>query len=159
MARKTRVATINSRELFQYGAVRPVTLCAGSSADFSKAIDLSNLVPQLDNTASGIVENQKDALVQRKELAQKTKDFRKLDDTEKLSEWKLLLKGILTISFPDEASPLNSLSKLCRPTYKPWQDDFECVPPTVLLCLRSPRSLPAIGSIHRLAPSVRRHRA
>jgi hypothetical protein len=31
--------------------------------------------------------------VQRKDLAQKTKDFRKLDDTSKLGEIKGLLKG------------------------------------------------------------------
>jgi homeobox protein cut-like len=55
-------------------------------------IDLSSLIPQLDSTATEIVTNQRDALVERKELAQKTKDFRKLDDTAKLSEFKSLLK-------------------------------------------------------------------
>ena len=55
-------------------------------------IDLSKLVPELDNTASDIVSHQRDALVQRKDLAQKTKDFRKLDDTAKLGEFKGLLK-------------------------------------------------------------------
>ena len=54
---------------------------------------MSTLVPELDKTASDIIENQKDSLVQRKELAQKTKDFRKLDDTAKLVEFKTLLKG------------------------------------------------------------------
>jgi homeobox protein cut-like len=39
------------------------------------------------------VNNQKDALVERKEVAQKTKDFRKLDDTAKLTEIKPLLKS------------------------------------------------------------------
>jgi hypothetical protein len=34
--------------------------------------------------------------VQRKELAQKTKDFRKLDDASKLSDIKGLLKGMLS---------------------------------------------------------------
>jgi homeobox protein cut-like len=56
-------------------------------------INLSSLVPQLDSTATEIVTNQRDALVERKELAQKTKDFRKLDDSAKLSEFKSLLKG------------------------------------------------------------------
>jgi hypothetical protein len=56
-------------------------------------INLSSLVPQLDSTATEIVTNQRDALVERKELAQKTKDFRKLDDDAKLSEFKSLLKG------------------------------------------------------------------
>jgi len=36
---------------------------------------------------------QRDALVERKELAQKTKEFRKLDDGGKLMEIKGLLKG------------------------------------------------------------------
>lgn len=48
----------------------------------------------MDSTASEIVTNQRDALVQRKDLAQKTKDFRKLDDPSKLTEYKGLLKGI-----------------------------------------------------------------
>ena len=55
-------------------------------------IDLTRLVPELDNTASEIVSQQRDALLSRKDLAQKTKDFRKLDDTAKLGEFKGLLK-------------------------------------------------------------------
>lgn len=50
-------------------------------------------MPELDNTASDIVVHQRDALVSRKDLAQKTKDFRKLDDASKLTEFKGLLKG------------------------------------------------------------------
>ena len=57
-----------------------------------KDIDLSHLVQQLDSTAADIVANQRDSLVQRKDLAQKTKDFRKLEDSEKLTEYKGLLK-------------------------------------------------------------------
>ncbi len=56
-------------------------------------IDLTRLVPGLDNTASEIVSQQRDALLSRKDLAQKTKDFRKLDDEAKLGEFKGLLKG------------------------------------------------------------------
>jgi homeobox protein cut-like len=52
----------------------------------------------LDSTASEIVAHQRDALVQRKDLAQKTKDFRKLDDASKLVEYKSLLKGLFTAS-------------------------------------------------------------
>jgi homeobox protein cut-like len=51
-------------------------------------------MPQLDSTASEIVAQQKDALLERKELAQKTKDFRKLEDPVKLTEYKSLLKCI-----------------------------------------------------------------
>ena len=50
-------------------------------------------MPELDSTATDIVSHQKDALVSRKDLAQKTKDFRKLDDAAKLVEFKSLLKG------------------------------------------------------------------
>ncbi len=49
-------------------------------------------MPQLDATASEVVAQQKDALVERKELAQKTKEFRKLEDATKLVEYKSLLK-------------------------------------------------------------------
>lgn len=51
------------------------------------------MIPTLDNTASEIVQYQRDSTVQRKDLAQKTKDFRKLDDPAKLVEIKALLKG------------------------------------------------------------------
>ncbi|KAL2875500.1 hypothetical protein SGCOL_009269 [Colletotrichum sp. CLE4] len=61
-----------------------------------RTIDYTNLVANLDNTASEIVTYQRDSTVQRKELAQKTKDFRKLDDTTKLGEIKGLLKAYQT---------------------------------------------------------------
>ena len=56
-------------------------------------IDLTKLVPELDATATDIISHQKDSLVSRKDLAQKTKDFRKLEDLAKLNEIKSLLKG------------------------------------------------------------------
>lgn len=56
-------------------------------------LDFTTLVSNLDNTASEIVAFQRDSTVQRKDLAQKTKDFRKLDDASKLAEIKGLLKG------------------------------------------------------------------
>ncbi|KMP07375.1 CASP protein [Coccidioides immitis RMSCC 3703] len=58
-----------------------------------RSIDLANLVSKLDTTASDIVAHQRDSLVQRKDLAQKTKDFRRLDDASKLAEYKGLLKS------------------------------------------------------------------
>ncbi|ESZ97624.1 hypothetical protein SBOR_2025 [Sclerotinia borealis F-4128] len=61
-----------------------------------RTIDLTSMIPSLDNTASEIVQYQRDSTVQRKELAQKTKDFRKLDDPSKLSEIKGLLKAYQT---------------------------------------------------------------
>jgi homeobox protein cut-like len=62
----------------------------------SPAIDLTSLIPNLDNAASDLVAHQRDALVQRKDLAQKTKDFRKLDDADKLVDVKALLKSYQT---------------------------------------------------------------
>ncbi|KAI4194329.1 MAG: hypothetical protein LQ348_002666 [Seirophora lacunosa] len=59
-------------------------------------INLTKLVPELDTTASHIVTHQRDALLSRKDLAQKTKDFRKLDDAAKLAEFKSLLKSYQT---------------------------------------------------------------
>ncbi|CBX99685.1 similar to Golgi membrane protein (Coy1) [Plenodomus lingam JN3] len=56
-------------------------------------IDLTTLIPQLDTVASDIVAHQRDTLTQRKDLAQKTKDFRKLDDASKLNDFKGLLKS------------------------------------------------------------------
>ncbi|KAJ1329194.1 CASP C terminal [Microdochium nivale] len=61
-----------------------------------RTIDLTNLILTLDNTASDIVSYQRDSTVQRKDLAQKTKDFRKLDDAAKLTEFKGLLKAYQT---------------------------------------------------------------
>jgi homeobox protein cut-like len=57
------------------------------------ALDFTGMVSNLDNTAAEIVSYQRDSTVQRKDLAQKTKDFRKLDDPSKLNEIKSLLKG------------------------------------------------------------------
>lgn len=56
-------------------------------------IDLTKLVPELDATATDIVAQQRDSLLSRKDLAQKTKDFRKLEDAAKLGEFKGLLKA------------------------------------------------------------------
>ncbi|OQE89780.1 hypothetical protein PENNAL_c0013G00013 [Penicillium nalgiovense] len=58
-----------------------------------RGIDLTNTIAKLDTTATDLVEHQRDALVQRKELAQKTKDYKKLDDESKLTEYKSLLKS------------------------------------------------------------------
>lgn len=52
----------------------------------------------MDTVASDIVAHQRDTLTQRKDLAQKTKDFRKLDDASKLSDIKGLLKCASTLA-------------------------------------------------------------
>ncbi|KPI38846.1 Protein CASP [Cyphellophora attinorum] len=61
-----------------------------------RGVDLTGLIPQLDATATEIVNNQKDALVERKEVASRTKEFRKLEDAAKLGEIKSLLKSYQT---------------------------------------------------------------
>ncbi|KAK5128763.1 hypothetical protein LTR85_000096 [Meristemomyces frigidus] len=58
-----------------------------------RTLGLTKLVSSLDVAASELVAHQKDSLVQRKDLAQKTKDFRKLEDAAKLAEVKDLLKA------------------------------------------------------------------
>jgi homeobox protein cut-like len=58
-----------------------------------RTLDLSNLVSNLDVAASELVSHQRDSLLKRKDLAQKTKDFKKLDDAAKLLDFKDLLKS------------------------------------------------------------------
>lgn len=71
------------------------------------------MIPNLDNTASEIVQYQRDSTVQRKDLAQKTKDFRKLDDAAKLGEVKGLLKG-RTVGVITREMPLTIQSQLIK---------------------------------------------
>lgn len=88
--------SINSKRPFLHGEVSIAVSRQIVGAHVLTAlldIDLGQLVQELDSTASAIVTNQRDSLVLRKELAQKTKDYKKLDDTGKLSETKGLLKG------------------------------------------------------------------
>lgn len=66
---------------------------ARPSLTWEADVDLTTLTASLDTTASEIVAYQRDSTVQRKDLAQKTKQFRKLEDASKLAEIKSLLKG------------------------------------------------------------------
>jgi hypothetical protein len=63
------------------------------AADSALDVDLGGLIPTLDNVASELASQQRDSLTQRKELAEKTKAFRRMDDAGKLAEVKGLLKG------------------------------------------------------------------
>ncbi|PHH50799.1 Protein CASP [Ceratocystis fimbriata CBS 114723] len=78
------------------GADNPQTNKFQEAISAWRAVDLNTLVTGLDTTASDIVTYQRDSTIQRKELAQKTKDFRKSDDATKLSEIKGLLKAYQT---------------------------------------------------------------
>ena len=92
-------------------SVPPIPICYRHRLSFdSLDIDLTKLVPELDNTASDIVSHQRDVLIQRKDLAQKTKDFRKLDDAAKLGEFKGLLKGRLGL--PLRCSVFNTNTRI-----------------------------------------------
>ncbi|KAG7665393.1 uncharacterized protein J8A68_001081 [[Candida] subhashii] len=55
-------------------------------------IDLPSLQKKLDEQGLQLKEEQKSSLLSRKTLAAKTKEFRKLDDSEKLEQVKSLLK-------------------------------------------------------------------
>ncbi|KZT72124.1 hypothetical protein DAEQUDRAFT_723291 [Daedalea quercina L-15889] len=61
-----------------------------------KDINLSDLQKTLDAQGIELVENQKESVVGRKALADRTKDFKKIPDEEKLSEFKGLLKAYQT---------------------------------------------------------------
>lgn len=70
-------------------------------------INLPELQKSLDQEAIDIKENQKQLLLTRKELATKTKSFRKLEDSEKLEEIKPLLKA-----YQNEIDHLTKKSKV-----------------------------------------------
>ncbi|KAK6432788.1 hypothetical protein LTR95_011040 [Oleoguttula sp. CCFEE 5521] len=57
-----------------------------------RTLSLQTLLPTLDTAAQSLQTHQRTALLQRKDLAQRTKDFRKLPDESKLTEFKDLLK-------------------------------------------------------------------
>jgi len=88
-----KMGTISSKRLYRPGEVGASYVHPGHLLTSYTDIDLTSMIPNLDNTASEIVQYQRDSTVQRKDLAQKTKDFRKLDDSAKLGEIKGLLKG------------------------------------------------------------------
>ena len=55
-------------------------------------IDLPSLQKKLDEQGIELKEDQKASLLSRKNLASKTKEFKKLEDSEKLNQFKSLLK-------------------------------------------------------------------
>ncbi|KAI0823762.1 CASP C terminal-domain-containing protein [Trametes gibbosa] len=61
-----------------------------------KDINLAELQKTLDGQGIELVENQKESVVGRKALADRTKEFRKIPDDEKLSAFKTLLKAYQT---------------------------------------------------------------
>ncbi|KAF9049982.1 CASP C terminal-domain-containing protein [Panaeolus papilionaceus] len=61
-----------------------------------KDINLSELQKTLDKQGVELVDNQKESVVGRKALAEKTKDFKKIPDEEKINSFKGLLKAYQT---------------------------------------------------------------
>lgn len=117
-----------------------------------RSIDLTNLIPKLDATASELANQQKDSLVERKELAQKTKDFRKLDGEAKITEVKALLKCIHNIPRLRLHAVLTyscSISNIHRPRFEPLQVYLLSIPASVLSSVRSTRSIPTARGLRR----------
>ncbi|KZT52259.1 hypothetical protein CALCODRAFT_94114 [Calocera cornea HHB12733] len=77
-----------------------------------KEINLTELQKTLDSQGLEIVENQKESVVGRKSLADKTKEFRRIPDEEKLSEVKTLLKA-----YQIEIDNLTRRSKLAENSF------------------------------------------
>ncbi|EMC92337.1 hypothetical protein BAUCODRAFT_78681 [Baudoinia panamericana UAMH 10762] len=92
----------NGTDHEETNGIREAIEAAGGGNKFQQAVaawralNLTKLVSTLDTVASDLVEHQRESLVQRKELAQKTKDFRKLEDAAKLVELKDMLKAYQT---------------------------------------------------------------
>ncbi|KAH9978937.1 CASP C terminal-domain-containing protein [Lactifluus volemus] len=77
-----------------------------------KNINLSELQKTLDTQGIEVVENQKESVVGRKALADRTKDFKKIPDEEKVNAFKGLLK-----SYQTEIDNLTKRSKLAETAF------------------------------------------
>ncbi|KAH7254010.1 CASP C terminal-domain-containing protein [Fusarium redolens] len=111
-----------------------------------RTIDLTTLVSNLDNTASDIVAYQRDSTVQRKELAQKTKEFRKLDDAAKLTEIKGLLKSYQTFIdlLTNHSKSVNSAFLQAYASFSDAPDPYPLLEASVDSMLLSEDTLPKI---------------
>lgn len=118
---------------------------------------MTTLVSNLDNTASEIVAYQRDSTVQRKDLAQKTKDFRKLDDATKLTEIKGLLKayqGFIDL-LTNHSKSINSAFLQTYTTFSEAPDPYPLLEAAVDSMLVSEDTLPKITEENqRLQTSV-----
>ncbi|KAJ2710282.1 hypothetical protein H4R19_003822, partial [Coemansia spiralis] len=61
--------------------------------EFWRSVGLGQLLQSLDETGPVIVDNQKTSLVERRKLAEKTKEFRAVPDEQKAGEFKPLLRA------------------------------------------------------------------
>ncbi|GJN81175.1 hypothetical protein PLIIFM63780_004707 [Purpureocillium lilacinum] len=109
-------------------------------------LDLTTLTANLDNTASEIVAYQRDSTVQRKELAQKTKDFKKLDDSTKLVEIKGLLKAYQTFidHLTNHSKSVNSAFSQAYTSLSDVPDPYPLLEASVDSMLVSEETLPKL---------------
>ncbi|CAM1510245.1 Fc.00g005800.m01.CDS01 [Cosmosporella sp. VM-42] len=114
-------------------------------------IDLTTLVSNLDNTASEIVAYQRDSTVQRKELAQKTKEFRKSDDATKLTEIKGLLKAYQTFIdlLTNHSKSVNSAFLQAYTSFSDAPDPYPLLEASVDSMLVSEDTLPKLTKENR----------
>lgn len=126
-----------------------------------RTIDLTHLVPKLDTTAAEIVTQQKESLVERKDLAQKTKDFRKLDDEAKVVEIKALLKGVLihVVLVWLKLTCVSSIPNIYRSRVQSVQVRTVRLPSNLFTTFGSTRSISTPGSICRVVDRGRRDSA
>ncbi|KAG7289467.1 hypothetical protein NEMBOFW57_005838 [Staphylotrichum longicolle] len=156
----------NSSDAPGVGAASLATPSATSSVNkFQDAIsqwrslDFTALVSNLDNTASEIVAYQRDSTVQRKDLAQKTKDFRKLDDASKLAEVKGLLKAYQTFIdlLTNHSKSVNSAFLHTYTSLSEAPDPYPLLEASVDSMLVSEDTLPKLSQEnHHLQESVSR---
>lgn len=122
------------------------------SSSFEKAIEvwseigLSGLQKTLDDEGSAIIEQQAESVKGRKELAATTKQFRKLDDEEKLGQ----IKGLLKL-YQTEIDSLTNRSKFAETCFmKVYKSLAEAPDPTPLL-EASVESVASASELARLA--------
>ncbi|KAJ7217863.1 CASP C terminal-domain-containing protein [Mycena pura] len=82
-----------------------------------KEINLSELQKNLDAQGIQLVDNQKESVVGRKALADKTKDFKKIPDSEKLDAFKGLLRAY--------QSEIDSLTKRSKASENAFLDVYK----------------------------------
>ncbi|EIW82884.1 hypothetical protein CONPUDRAFT_71560 [Coniophora puteana RWD-64-598 SS2] len=87
-----------------------------------KSVNLADLQKTLDAQGIEIVDNQKESVVGRKALADRTKEFKKISDEEKLNAFKGLLKfTILTLCSTD------AVLSLARPHLLAYQSEIDAL--------------------------------
>lgn len=87
------MTTIESQANIDTQTVLDSTALFEKALNSWSAIDLSSLQKELDSKALEIQNYQKESLLDRKDLATQTKDFKKLEDNEKINKFNQLLKS------------------------------------------------------------------